>query len=330
MRFGVFVSIAVFAALAAIPTTGAPKVKIEKVQFFNQPNCYQLSNGTVDVIVTTDIGPRVIGYRFAGGKNILAELTKNAVNKTEFGEWHPWGGHRLWHAPEVMPRTYEPDDEPIKYEIIGNDSIRLTPALGPAEVQREILVKLDADGTRVTLTQTLTNKGKWPIELSVWGLTIVAGGGTTIIPQEPFISHDDKLLPARPMALWHFTDMSDPRWYFGKKYITLSTDEKRGGIPQKIGVGNKQGWAAYQLGDMLFVKRFPYVEGAKYPDFGCNFETYTDGNFMEVEDLGPLTKLEPGESASNTENWYLFKDVKPSKDDASIDANVLPLVKKTK
>jgi hypothetical protein len=50
---------------------------------------------------------------------------------------------------------------------------------------------------------------------------------------------------------------------------------------------------------------------------------------MEVEDLGPLTMLDPGESVTNVEHWYLFKDVKPSKDDAAIDANILPLVKKT-
>lgn len=330
MRFRVSVLLGALAALAAIPTTGASKVNIEKIPYFNQPNCYKLSNGTVDVIVTTDIGPRVIAYRFAGGKNILAEMTKDAVNKTEFGEWHPWGGHRLWHAPESLPRTYEPDDEPVAFEIVGGDSIRLTPKLGPARVQREMLVRLDPEGTKVTLTQKLTNACHWPIELAPWGLTIVAGGGTTIIPQEPFISHDDELLPARPMTLWHYTDLSDPRWGFGAKYVTLSTDEKRAGIPQKIGVANKQGWAAYQLGDLLFVKRFPYVEGAAYPDFGCNFETYTDGNFMEVEDLGPLTKLDPGESATLVESWHLFKGVKPSKGDAAIEANVLPLVQKTK
>lgn len=327
MRICVLVILAALVP-AAISATGASTVKIEKTPFFNQPNCYKLSNGTVEVIVTTDIGPRVIGYRFAGGQNILAELTADAAVKTELGVWHPWGGHRLWHAPESMPRTYQPDDEPVPFEIAG-DTIRLMPKVeADAQIQKEIKVKLDADGSHVTLTQTLTNKGRWPIELAVWGLTIVRGGGTTIFPQEPFISHDDELLPARSMTLWHYTDMSDPRYRFGKKYVTLSTDTKLT-APQKIGVANKQGWAAYQLGDQLFIKRFPYVEGAKYPDSGCNFETYTAGDFMEVEDIGPLTNLDPGESVTNIEHWYLFKDVKPSKDDAAIDANILPLVKKT-
>ena len=40
--------------------------RMEKVAYFNQPNCFKLSNGIVEVIVTTDIGPRIIRYGFAG------------------------------------------------------------------------------------------------------------------------------------------------------------------------------------------------------------------------------------------------------------------------
>jgi hypothetical protein len=123
--------------------------------------------------------------------------------------------------------------------------------------------------------------------------------------------------------------MSDPRWAFGRKYVRLHTDEKLT-EPQKVGVANKQGWAAYLRKDTLFVKRFPYVEGAVYPDLGCNFETYTAGNFMEIETLGPMIKLDSGQSAIHVETWYLFKGVKAENTEASIDANILPLVAKTK
>lgn len=59
-------------------------------------------------------------------------------------------------------------------------------------------------------------------------------GGVTILPQEPFRSHDEYLLPARPMTLWHYTDLSDPRGSFGKRFIRLRTDDTME-IPQKIG-----------------------------------------------------------------------------------------------
>ncbi len=313
---------------AAIGKPATP-VKIEKVKYAAYGDCYKLTNGTVDVLVTLDLGPRIIYYGFTGGENMLAELGPDAVNKTEYGEWHPWGGHRLWHAPEVLPRSYVPDNGPVKAEIIGNSSVSVAPPLEEqTRIQKNIMISLDREGTGVTITHTLKNKGVWPVELAPWALTIVKGGGQTIVPQEPFVSHDEKLLPARSLALWSFTDMSDPRWSFGKRYIRLRTDSKLTD-PQKIGVAVHQGWAGYLLDKTLFIKRFPYVEGAKYPDFGSNFETYTAGDFMEVETLGPLAKIEPKEIATHVEHWYLFKDVDAGDTEETLDKAIAPLVKKT-
>jgi hypothetical protein len=109
--------------------------------------------------------------------------------------------------------------------------------------------------------------------------------------------------------------------------MRLKTDTKLTD-PQKIGAANKLGWVGYLRGKTLFIKRFPYVEGAHYPDFGCNFETYTAGDFMEVESLGPLAKLEPGESATHVEHWFLFKDVNAGTTEDSLDKAIAPLVAK--
>ena len=117
---------------------------MEKVAYFDQPNCYRLSNGTVEAIVTTDIGPRVIRYGFAGGENMLAELPDESV-KTEYGVWKPWGGHRLWHAPEAIPRTYVPDNTPIGFQALGDSSARLVqPTEKETGVRKEMTVTLDA------------------------------------------------------------------------------------------------------------------------------------------------------------------------------------------
>ena len=70
-------------------------MKIEKMEYKGWPNCYRLSNNLIDLVVTTDVGPRIIRYSFPGEDNILAEMP-DAVVKTDFGEWKPLGGHRLW------------------------------------------------------------------------------------------------------------------------------------------------------------------------------------------------------------------------------------------
>lgn len=319
------------AALSGTAIAATNSVNIEKIEYPKYGSCYKLTNGTVDVLVTLDVGPRIISYGFCGGENNLGVLGPDAVTKTELGEWHPFGGHRLWHAPEVMPRSYIPDNGPVTAEVIGNSTVRVAPPLEDAtNIQKAMMISLSREDTRVTITHTLKNKGLWPIELAPWGLTIVKGGGTTIIPQEPFIPHSEKLLPARSIALWNFTDLSDPRFSFGKRFIRLRTDSKITGNPQKIGVANRQGWAGYLRDKTLFIKTFPFDECSTYPDFGCNFETYTDGDFMEVETLGPLTKLDPGDTATHVEHWHLFNDVDAGETDESLDKALSPILKKIK
>ncbi len=299
---------------------------MEKVEYFNQPNCLKLSNGTVEVIVTTDIGPRIIRYGFVGGENILAELPDDVV-ETEFGEWKPWGGHRLWHAPEAMPRSYEPDNSPIEHEPVGENGVRLIQPVEPhTGIQKEMTVSLDADGTGVTVEHKLTNRNVWTVDLAPWALTIMngEGGGTVILPQEPYRPHSECLLPARPMVLWHYTNLADPRWALGPKFVRLSVDAALD-EPQKVGIADKQGWAAYARNDLLFLKRFDYEDDMTYPDGGCNCETFTKGSFVEVETVGPVHLLDPGEAAEHVERWELFKGVEIGDTEDSVAAALAPL-----
>ena len=69
---------------------------------------------------------------------------------------------------------------------------------------------------------------------------------------------------------------------------------------------------AYSWKELLFVKEFEYLPGASYPDYGSNCETYTAGDFMEVESLGPMEVLQPSESAIHRERWHLFEGMKLS------------------
>jgi hypothetical protein len=297
---------------------------MEKISYLGLPNCYRLSNGKVEAVVTSDVGPRIVRYNFLGAENMLGEVP-GATLTTELGDFKPWGGHRLWVAPEAKPRSYAPDNAPLTVAFEGEREIRLTaPVEAATGIEKELRLALDAEGSGLTVTHRITNRTLWPLDAALWGLTIMRGGGTAIFPQEPYISWDDYLLPARPLVLWHYTDLTDARWSIGKKFIRLSTDE-RASHPQKIGMLNKQGWAAYQHGATLFVKRFAYAEGASYPDYGCNCETYTAGDFIEVESLSPLLRLEPGASAEHLERWSLFADVELGADEATLEAALNPL-----
>jgi hypothetical protein len=302
------------------------QVKLDKAACFDQPDCDRLSNGTVEVVVPTSFGPRVARYGFAGQENVLGEAPGGSV--TDLGEWKPRGGHRLWHAPEGMPRSYSPDNARVEREISAS-TIRLRQAVEPkVGIQKEIAVTLDPSGTHVTVRHVLTNRTSWPVELAAWAMSIMNGGGTVILPQEPYVDQPHNLLPVRPMVLWSYTDLSDPRFVIGPKYIRVRVMSDRT-EPQKIGIGNRQGWAGYHRGRTLFVKRFPYEEAAQYTDFGSNCETYVKGPFVELESLGPLKRLEPGASTEYVEHWYLFPDVEIGGSEATLDAALQPLLPKT-
>lgn len=185
-------------------------------------------------------------------------------------------------------------------------------------------ITLSDDKNEVKVLHRLVNKNLWDVELAAWSLSVRAQGGRAIIPQEPYGEGDDYLLPARPLALWQFIKMNDPRWIWGAKYIQAKQDTSAISH-QKIGILNKQGWTAYYLNGEVLIKKFDFNSDAVYPDYGCNNETYINGHFLEIETLGPLTKIPPGGAVEHTEHWLLTKAAADESEE-SIDANILPFV----
>jgi hypothetical protein len=88
------------------------------------------------------------------------------------------------------------------------------------------------------------------------------------------------------------------------------------------------GWVAYLNQNTLFVKRFKYDENKTYPDQGCNFETFTNEEMLEIETLGPLVNLAPGRAVELTEQWELVPSVDDFKSELGIDLNVVPKISK--
>jgi hypothetical protein len=89
------------------------------------------------------------------------------------------------------------------------------------------------------------------------------------------------------------------------------------------------GWTAYYNNGHLFVITYDFKKGAVYPDFN-NTVQFFSGTGFEFETLGPLVKLQPGESTELVENWFLFKDVPEPENDTDLDQNILPLIRKIK
>lgn len=277
----------------------------KKINFGGWPNCIRLTNGEIEIIVTTDVGPRIIKLGFVGGRNLMY-VSPADMGKTGGDQWRIYGGHRLWHAPEVMPRTYFPDNTPVNYTWDGSTLKLMQQMETTTGINKEIEISMDAEENRIAILHRLINNNQWEIEISAWAITALSSGGRVILPQEPYIDPASNLLPSRPVVLWHYTQMQDPRWIWGNKYIQLSQDPAQNS-EQKIGILNKQGWAAYILKDEIFIKSVLFDPKARYTDFMSNNEVYVNGELIEVETLGPVTRLVPGDSLEHTEKWMLAK-----------------------
>lgn len=334
-QFKVFAAILFATVLCPAPesiTNASMKTTIEIVEYKGWKNNLKLSNNEVELIITLDVGPRIIRYGYRGGANVFKEFDEQ-IGKSGEKEWMIRGGHRLWHAPEEARRTYELDNSAVKWEKLGETSVRLTQTVEPLTgMQKEMEITLNPEGTGVRVLHRLRNHNLWDVELAPWALTVLAQGGVEIIPLPEKIAHPGSLEPGekpdyrgfvhnQTMIVWPFTDLADPRWRWGTRYLTLKQDPSAK-KPTKLGLAHQLGWIAYLNKGTLFAKQIPYEAGKRYADGGSNFETFTNKDFLEAESLGPLTSIAPGGAVEHIERWGLLKDLTEETSDAAIDAGL--------
>jgi hypothetical protein len=299
-------------------------VSVEKVTWGDWQNCYKIANAHIELIVTADVGPRVISLSRIGGENIFAVRT-DQLGDTGGDTWNIFGGHRLWHAPEVQPRTYYPDNNPVTVEEVDGEVRFTAPDETSNGVRKQIALTLAPDSPHVTVRHTITNVGVWDIEFAIWSLSVMGTGGTAVLPLPPYGSHRENLLPKSNLTLWAYTNLSDPRWTFTPKYILLRQTEGDDITPQKIGASVPLGWGAYVRNGDLFIKRFDVLAG-NYPDMNSSLELFTNDWMLELETLGQMVRLAPGASATHTERWSLHGGIAYPKNADDVDATILPLV----
>ena len=298
---------------------------MERLAYKGWPNCVRLSNAVVDLVATTAVGPRIMRFGFLGQENEFMEV-EETLGLQGGEQWRMYGGHRFWYAPESVDRTYLPDNSPVKVDVQGK-VVRLTqPVEALTGIQKEIDIELSPRLAQATLTHRLRNCGRAPVELAPWALSVMAPSGRCIVPLPPRGSHPEHLTPSSTLTLWAYTDLADPRWTWGRKYVMLRQDPSLK-KPQKLGFLDMDGWAAYARQGHLFVKTFPHQPNARYPDMGSSVEVFTNEAMLEVESLGPLVSLAPGESVEHREAWHLFGDVPEPLQEDEVERHVLPCVR---
>jgi hypothetical protein len=263
-----------------------------------------IENKHLRLEVLTQAGPRIVRLWLAGSDENLFAANPNLTVPTPSGIYNFRGGHRLWASPEAMPRTYAPDNEGLQMEEL-KDGLRLT--MEDKQVgffTRQIELHLHPDRPAVTLTHRIKNEFLWPLEFAPWAITQLQLGGTAIFPQQVGALDAAGLLPNRNLTLWPYTSWQDDRLILRNEALFIRGVGRR--PPLKIGCFTPQGWLAYWRAGVLFVKHFDAIPGETYPDGGCNAEVYLDDLFVELESLGRMGRIQPGQTVEHTERWELY------------------------
>ena len=304
-------------------------VTISKRQYKNFGECIFLDNGTVTLGATLDVGPRIIYFSLAGRENVLFEDTERRFTEPagEYGTWTAYGGHRLWLAPEVNPETYFPDSDRVNCQTSGS-AVALCPSVTAFGKRFTILIDMDDAAPVVRIVHKIRNISEKKADFAPWSVTSLTGGGICVIPMN---TQKSGYLPNRVMSLWDYSDVNDSRFGMTNSAVRIRQDKflKK---PFKAGFNLVDGFAAYAVNGQIFAKCVPEYRNARYPDFSCNFEVYTNDLFLECELIGEQREHFQNEEAVLSELWCLLDnegDLEPEprklKENIGVLINGMPL-----
>ena len=281
-------SLFLFSTLAG----AAPGVKIEKAPYKGWSNCYRMTNGQIELILTSDVGPRIIRFGFVGEENEFKEYA-DQVGKTGGSEWRIYGGHRLWHAPELRPRSYAPDNSPIEVRAGDGRLHAIQPVEETTGIQKEIEIRMAPDTAQVEVVHRLRNKNAWAIEIAPWSISVLAQGGPGHRSDAPARqAHRDggTNAPAGVVGLYRFSRPTlDPGLQVHHPAAGPWGRSAEGRAPRSRMAGQPTCATGH-----LFVKKFDAVKGATYPDFGQLGGDLHQRRHARTGDSEPARHTRPG------------------------------------
>ncbi len=244
-------------------------------------------------------GQRIIRlFRHGDDRNLLAETPEFGWD-TSNGRFDLRGGHRLWHAPQTN-HTASPERLPCE---IWQEGLSLCLFQRPDRWNRlakQMDIALDGDYPALTIVHTITNEGSTPLDLAPWAVTQLPLGGQAVLPLPGERSAN---VPGSVLAFWPYVRLPDPRLQLEGDCMRFNAGPHENEF--KLGYFNLAGWVTYERQGVRLTKRFEPQPGKPHADAACNVEIYCNNEFFELETLGPLVTLQPGQSVHHIETWEI-------------------------
>lgn len=268
-------------------------------------DCVEIRLGRLVLLVSASVGPRILSLHMDEGSNIFAELPQEILEYPGEGDFHFYGGHRLWCGPEDPAITYRPDSKPITIRESGTSFELIQDVDLITGIQKKIRITPTDFEDILVIDHFIKNTGDKPTRCAPWAITQLKPGGEAILPQQIQPARPDMVLPDRSIVFWVYTDIHDTRLELSNAFISvraMPVDK-----PLKIGIANVQQWIAYYLDNLLFVKYASNYKSYPLIDMGATSQCYCNSQFIELETLGPLTVLQHEEEICHREIWRVVQ-----------------------
>ena len=274
-------------------------LQVEKTEFLGWRGAYRLRLGEAEMVVVTEIGPRILSLRVGGGPNLLFVDEEIRFGSGEPGDaWQIYGGHRIWVAPE-NENAYAPDNTPCEVEVSDGCLTVLAPIMHRTRLQKRLTIS--ALGDRFLVEQGVRNRGDALHLGAVWALTCVEPkGGVIVFPWGRGGTWDTKRITYWARWMDQRSDVTSGQWQPRPDLFRVVPTGEEG----KVGTNSPEGWVALCRPDATFIKTRQWVP-ASYPDEDCSLQVYTCSSFIELETLGPVTTFYPGVEVVHEETWIV-------------------------
>lgn len=274
------------------------------------PNCIELRNSDVVVVIDPNVGGRVVEYSLQG-RNLLYESLPDSsiLTEKELGFIYPPGGRFDIGPEKTIPKR--PMLFKGKWTIGKVDPLRATiisqndTATG---VQLTRIFTLEENGTHLQCTQIVKNISNTTKKYYFWARTFAKGNGISVTPLSSESRYPMKFLIYGPDNVMNFMPNLDSTIIVADSLLIINGPTTY----PKFAIDCNNGWLAYySINDLLFVKKFPVYQNRAYGDMAANSVSvwYFKTAVCEIEPMGPLETILPGSEAMFTEEWWLY-DVK--------------------
>jgi hypothetical protein len=277
---------------------------------------FKLKGHNFSVTIDANAGGRIVSLEYSG-KEFLTSTNEDPFS---YGSTLWYSPQSIWNWPPPKNLDYKP------YTVVSNkDTLILQSKIDKKSgLLFRKLFFIAKDSSRLNIQYEIWNASQSGIKISAWEVTRLYKGGKVVIPE------------GLPLSIKHFVEKKKREWYNtpdaslfknlirNENYLIYDIPEKYMPVYDKIYTDGSDGWCAYLINGVVFVKKFDDVALSDIPPEHGEIEVYVNdvSNYIELQQHSAYTILEPGIKMEWNVQWLVFPF------DETDPGKVGPLIKK--